>query len=397
MGPDGWLRRLGPWVGIGTSPAALMTGGGVAEGLRGGELMAAIVVGVALLTGLALVQGMLGQRTGAPLAALTAGPLGREGSRLTASVVMLAMMLGWFGVNAGVAGVALARLLGIADVAGVILLTIVMLGIVALGLSVLSWSALVAGIATTTLAGYGLHLALADHDATLSGGHTATDPIGFLPAVTLVIGYGAAFSLRTPDFTHDLARPRQVVWCALTGLAAPVLAFALAGAVLQAATGEWDLADVLRGLGSSNVAYLFVAVGFTGSILTNLWSGALSLQDAAPRVTHRAALLTVAAVGAVLAAAGFDDLMLSWLTVIALAAPGLVAVCVIHAARRERVEDGWRAAGLAAWGGGFACGLGLYLAGSPLALPAATLVPALVYWLSGRRGEPDLVDATQGG
>ena len=352
MGPDGWLRRLGPWVGIGTSPAALMTGGGVAEGLRGGELVAAIAAGVVLLTGLALVQGMLGQRTGAPLAALTAGPLGREGSRLTASVVMLAMMLGWFGVNAGVAGVALARLLGIPDVAGVILLTIVMLGIVALGLSVLSWSALVAGIATTTLAGYGLHLALADHDATLSGGHTATDPIGFLPAVTLVIGYGAAFSLRTPDFTHDLARPRQVVWCALIGLAAPVLAFALAGAVLQAATGEWDLADVLRGLGSSNVAYLFVAVGFTGSILTNLWSGALSLQDAAPLVTHRAALLTVAAAGAVLAAARFDDLMLSWLTVMALAAPGLVAVCVIHAARRERVEDGWRTAGLVAWGAG---------------------------------------------
>ena len=397
MGPDGWLRRLGPWVGIGTSPAALMTGGGLAEGLRGGELVAAIVVGVALLTGLALVQGMLGQRTGAPLAALTAGPLGREGSRLTASVVMLAMMLGWFGVNAGVAGVALARLLGIPDVAGVILLTVVMLGIVALGLSVLSWSALVAGIATAALAGYGLHLALADHEATLSGGHTATDPIGFLPAVTLVIGYGAAFSLRTPDFTHDLGRPRHVVWCALTGLAAPVLAFALAGAVLQAATGEWNLADVLRGLGSSNVAYLFVAVGFTGSILTNLWSGALSLQDAAPRVTHRAALLTVAAAGAVLAAASFDDLMLSWLTVMALAAPGLVAVCVIHAARRERVEDGWRAAGLAAWGGGFACGLGLYLAGSPLALPAATLVPALVYWLSRRRGERDLVDATQGG
>ena len=82
---------------------------------------------------------------------------------------MLAMMLGWFGVNAGVAGVALARLLGIPDVAGVILLTVVMLGIVALGLSVLSWSALVAGIATAALAGYGLHLALADHEATLSG------------------------------------------------------------------------------------------------------------------------------------------------------------------------------------------------------------------------------------
>ena len=114
-------------------------------------------------------------------------------------------------------------------------------------------------------------------------------------------------------------------------------------------------------------------------------------------MTHRGALLTVAAVGAVLAAAGFDDLMLSVAHGDGPRGPGLVAVCVIHAARRERVEDGWTAAGLAAWGGGFACGLGLYLAGSPLALLAATLVPALVYWLSRRRGERDLVDATQGG
>ena len=114
-------------------------------------------------------------------------------------------------------------------------------------------------------------------------------------------------------------------------------------------------------------------------------------------MTHRAALLTVAAAGAVLAAAGFDDLMLSWLTVMALAAPGLVAVCVIHAARRERVRGRVEGGGTRRLGGGFACGLGLYLAGSPLALPAATLVPALVYWLSRRRGERDLVDATQGG
>ena len=54
-----------------------------------------------------------------------------------------------------------------------------------------------------------------------------------------------------PDFTHDLARPRQVVWCALVGLAvAGAGRSPLAGAALQAATGNWDLADVLRGLGA---------------------------------------------------------------------------------------------------------------------------------------------------
>jgi purine-cytosine permease-like protein len=397
MGRDGWLRRLGPWVGIGTSPAAMMTGGGVGEGLRGGELVAAIVVGVALLAVLAGGQGILGQRTGRTLAVLTAGPLGSEGSRRTASIVMLAMMVGWFGVNVGVAGVALARLAGMPDVAGVVVFAALMLGVVGFGLGVLSWSALVAGLATTGLAVYGLQLAFDGRDATLSGGLAGSDAIGFLPAVALVIGYGAAFSLRTPDFTHDLARMRQVVWCAVVGLAIPTLAFSLAGAALYAATGTWDLADVLRDLGSPTIAYLFVAIGFTGSVLTNIWSGALSLADAAPRISHRAALAAVTLAGTCLAAASFDELMLSWLTVMALAAPGLVAICAIDVARGGLPRPGWGTVGLVSWGLGFGCGLALQLADSPLALPASAVVPAIAYWLLGRPGARKLADARVGG
>lgn len=393
----GWIRRVGPWVGIGTSPAALMTGGGVGEGLRGGELVAALAVGVGLLAALAIGQGVLGQRTGRTLGALTAGPLGETGSRRTASVAMLLMMIGWFGVNVGVAGVALGRLVGVPDVAGVALFAAVMLGVARAGLGALSWSALVAGLATTGLAAYGLHRAFADAPFTLSGGRAASAPIGFASAVVLVVGYGAAFSLRTPDFTHDLARARQVVWCALAGLVAPLLLFALAGAALQAATGTWDLADVLRRLGSPEVAYLFVALGFTGSVLTNIWSGGLSLTDAVPSIRPAVSLPAVTLVGAAVAAVGFSDLMLPWLTVMALAAPGLAAVCAVHAARATAPRPGWGVTGLCCWGAGFAGGIALHVAGSWTALPVATLLPAVAYWILGREAGRKLADAKAGG
>jgi len=397
VGDAGWIRRLGPWVGIGTSPAALMTGGGVGRGLRGGELVAALLVGVGLLAALAVGQGVLGQRTGKTLSALTAGPLGEVGSRRSASVVMLAMMIGWFGVNVGVAGVAVARLVGIPDLAGIALFAVAMLGVVGLGLGALSWSALVAGLATTGLAAYGLHLAFADRAITISGGGAASEPISFAAAVALMVGYGAAFSLRTPDFTHDLARPRQVVWCALAGLVGPVIIFTLAGAALQAATGAFDLADVLRDLGSPEIAYLFVAVGFTGSVLTNIWSGALSITDVAPGVPHRAALIALTAVGSLVAAAGLADHMLPWLTVMALAAPGLAAICAVHALRGGAAPVGWRPIGLFCWGAGFGCGIALHLAGSGLALLAAAVLPAIGYWMFGPAGGRNLADANAGG
>jgi cytosine permease len=375
-GSAGWLRRVGPWVGIGTSPAALMMGGGVAQGIEGPLLLAAIGVGVLALAALAAAQGVIGQRGGRPLLALSADALGAIASRRTAAPVMLAMMVGWFALNTSVGGAALGRLVGLPDRAGIVLFAAAMLAVVWAGVEWLSWSALAAGVASAALAAYGAWIALGDRNVSLTGDGHPAHPVGFAQSVALVVGYGAAFALRSPDFTRDLARTRHVIWCAAVGMALPVAAFATTGAALYLSTGTWNLADVLRGLGSPTIAYLFVAVGFTGSVMTNIYSGALSLTDAVPRAGHRRALVAVAVAGTALAALDFSRWMVGYLTVIALAAPSLIAVICVHALRGGEPRSGWNVAGLAAWGAGFAAGLALHLAGSSLGMPVSLAVAA---------------------
>ncbi|MFN8111032.1 MAG: hypothetical protein U0Y82_14500, partial [Thermoleophilia bacterium] len=308
----GWLKRVGPWVGIGTSPAALMTGGGLAQGLQGWVLVATIVAGTAALVGLAVAQGDLGQRLHSHLGGVVSGPLGREGARRVASLVMLLMMLGWFGVNVGVAGTATGRLLGIPDRLGMVLFALLALALTWRGVGHLSAAALAAGVSTVVVTAIGLHLAADRHPLVLTSAHTATHPISTIAGASMVVGYGAAFALRTPDFTSDLARRRHVLWCGLAGMGVPLVVFAVAGASLQAATGTWNLADVLRSLGSDTLAYLLVMVGFFGSVMTNLYSGALAL-GAAVRVRHHPAMLAVLVVGLVIAAGGFSGRMLGYL------------------------------------------------------------------------------------
>jgi len=383
---SGGLARVGPWVGLSTSPVALVAGGGVAEGLKGTELVVALVVGSVILSCLAGAQGLLGQRTGLPLASLTARTLGSHGSRWVGSMVMLVMMLGWFGVNAGIAGVATGRLLHVPDLVGIVAFAAIMLLVAARGLGVLSWISLTAGVAATALAAYGMQLVLTDHAVTISGGFAASHPMSFAAAVTLMVGYGSAFSLRTPDFTHDLPRARHVTWCALWGLCVPYIGFALAGALLYTATGEWDLADALRDLGSSDLAYLFVAVGFTGSVLTNVWSGGLALRDVAPRLTPIAGMATLTALGTAAAAAGLADVALDWLTVMALSAPGLVVLCILAARTSDSPRVQWRPVPLIAWAVGIVFAVGLHLTGSAFALPAAAAVPAGIYCTFGLIG-----------
>lgn len=375
---DGWLRRLGPWVGIGTSPAALMVGGGVADGNEQWRLVLAVVVGTAVLTGLAVAQGVLGQRRHARLRTLAASALGRQGGRRIGSPVLAVMMVGWFGFNTSVAGTGLARLVHVPSRAGMLIFAAAMLAVAWHGLNALSWVALAAGAATVVLAVDGLRIALSDHTGPLLGDGFSATELGVVPAIAVMVGYGAAFALRTPDFTHDLERPRQVVWCALVGLAAPLLAFALAGAILEITTGTWNLVEVLERLGSPTVAYAFVALGFTGSVLTNLHSGALSFEDAIPALTHRRALLIVAAAGTALATLDFADSMIGFLTAMALAAPCLIGVLWVDELRGPHRSTGYVATGICAWAVGVGVGVTLRLLDSPVALPAGIVAAAAV-------------------
>jgi cytosine permease len=335
----GWLRRVGPWVGIGTSPAALMMGGGVAEGRAGARMLAAIGVGVVLLGALAAGQGLLGQREGLTLAGLYRRALGAGVLRRAASLAMLAMMVGWFALNVSVGGAGLGRLVGLPDRAGMALFAAAMLAVVWLGLDALSWTALAAGAATAALAVWGLAIVVGERDVNLLG-DAASAPSSFVAGVALVVGYGAAFALRTPDFTHDLRRAADVVLCALVGLVIPVAAFATIGAALWISTGTWNLADVLRDLGSPTVAYGFLALGFAGSVMTNLHSGALALSDAAGRATFRPALVAVAVAGTGLAALRFSQWMIPYLTAMAVAAPALILLLWLDAARSARIVRG---------------------------------------------------------
>ena len=295
----------------------MMTGGGVGEGLGGGELVAALVTGVVLLAGLA-TQGVLGQRTGRTLASLTAGPLGSEGSRRTASVVMLAMMVGWFGVNVGVAGVALARLVGMPDLAGVVLFALIMLAVVGFGLGVLSWSALVAGLATTTLAVYGLQLAFADRDATLSGGP------GRLRPDRLPLGRGAGHRLRRGLLAadaglHPRPGPHPAGGLVRAGRAGgPDPGFRLRGGGPLRRHGHWDLSDCSATSATRPSPTCSWPSASRAHPHEHLVQAPCRSRTWRPRSRTRVALAAVPSGGHLPGGVGFDGLLPSWLTIMAM-------------------------------------------------------------------------------
>lgn len=375
--PVAWWRRIGPWVGIGTSPVAMMTGGGVAESNGDWRIVVASLGGVVLLCALAWTQGVLGTVRRARFAAVARESLGVAGARWIAAPVIALMMVGWFGFNTALAGAGLGELVGIPHRVGVVLFAGVMVLIASRGLEILSHAALVAGAATVFLAILGLKLALADHSGPLLHHAVPGGTLSMMSAMGVVVGYGAAFALRTPDFTSDLAARRDVLACAVVGLAIPLSVFLIVGAVLQVATGSWNLVEVLRRVGSPAIGYGFVALGFTGSVLSNLHSGAVAVEEIAPRASHRIGLAVTAVSGTVLALVDYTDRMIPFLTTMALAAPCLIAVLAVDRCRPDEREVAFRPGAVAAWIGGGAVGGVVALVARPWALAAGLVTAGL--------------------
>lgn len=369
-----WIAGVGPWAGIGTSPAGIMVGGGLAASLSGAGLAAGAAGGLILLYVLAVANGEVGRRAARAALALLTGPLGAAGIRI-AGVALATMMVGWLGVNAGVAGDAVGHLLGLPPAPGILVFILVMTAIAWHGLRALSWFAVAAGAATTIVAAWGMWLA---RDARPTPDPAPGADVGVLGAAALVIGFGAAFALRAPDFTCGARDVGQVAGNAAIGLGLPLAAFLACGIVLQRGSGEWNLADVLLSLDSGGAAYLLLAVGFTGSVLTNLYSGALALGVLGGGA-YRRALALMACAGGGLALAGIADRLLTFLAVISLAAVTLLVLSVTHWLLRRPTPAGVNRRGVLAWVAGTALGVGLTSPAPDLALAGATLLALAAY------------------
>lgn len=366
----------------------MMTGGGIAETNHGWRLVVAAILGVVALATLAAAQGVLGTRRRVRFAAVAADSLGQTGARMVAAPVLATMMIGWFGFNTALAGAALGKLVHVPARLGVVIVAALMLSVAWYGLDLLSHAALLAGCATVVLATGGLHLALADHTGPLLAQDQPTSSLAIITAAGIIVGYGAAFALRTPDFTYDLAESRDVGMCAVFGLALPLLAFVIVGAVLQSATGTWNLVQVLERVGSPAIGYGFMALGFTGSVLSNLHSGAVAFEEITPRRSHRDGLVVTGVLGTGLALIDYSDRMIPFLTAMALAAPCLIAVLWVDERRRRRATTPVRVSALVGWGAGAGVGAVLAFVARPWALPVGLVVAAVVVAILDRNPAP---------
>lgn len=383
-----WWNTAGAWLAIGTGPAALVLGAGLADRHDGPVPVGALLAGGIAMTVLLLVPGRLGLRPpygeGRPLTALLEAYLPR-GDRTVVGALMALAMAGWLGFNAGLGGAALGSLLDVPKWAGVVVLGLPLLVIAAAGQH--RWNALAL---VTTGAALALIVVIATHgspagEPPLDAGFGTSSSL--LTDIAVFVGYVAVFGLRAPDFTAGL-RGRSDLWACTAILVLPTLVAATAGTMIALRS---DSADLVAHLRTSDLGTALVVVAVAAPCLTAFHSGGLALQSVVParpggaahptggrrqRLPDRAATAVIGAAGLALALTGFENALLPWLTVLAAVLPPLVVPLGWEARVRRRQRRPPRPVSAAMWLPAAALGVALTIAGVPGA-PLAGLAAAV--------------------
>lgn len=340
-----------PWLSVATQRfgqtsalSQLLLGATLGFGMTFWDAVVALTIGAVLLNVVAVAVGVIGQREGLSTAILTRWTgFGHAGSAMLGLIIALSCT-GWFGVQTGLAGVALA------DVAGVLpapvwslIFGIVVTVIAVYGVRWMAWTAYVAVPAFLLLLGWLVLTNVNDVGATLTSAAPGPE-IGMMTAVTLVTGSFIVGAAIAPDMTRFNRSTRDVVKQTVLGITAGEFVIGLAGVVLAHGLGTTDIMGVI----SSSSGWIGALIVVTAVLKINDWnlySASLALVnffDAvfAVRISRAQVTVMVGCAGSFLAAAGIVGQFSHFLVLLGVVFPPVTGIMIAeyYVVRRWRNE-----------------------------------------------------------
>lgn len=333
-----WRGGAGAWLGIGTSPGALVLGSQLSEHFAGPVPILALGLGLSCMGWLLYLQGRLGlarpKGFDSTFVALTRSHLS-DGSRRFVGVAIALGMVGWVAFAIGIGAESLGRIAGLSQATGSVAIGMLVVFLAAKEVHKWNFVAVVTTVSTLMLAGL-VVLKLNGLGRVLTT--TAASPALTAGAVAALVGYVAVFAVRAPDFLAGMHRRRDVVISILLLLLPAFMLFLVgAGLGLNSVNGGESTLEGLTmiRLWSLPVGDLLVVLGTMAPGIVSAYSGGLAfkiLRDG----SIRTGIVVVTLCSTVLGALGFQQHLFPFLALLAGVLPPLIVPFSIETAFRRR-------------------------------------------------------------
>lgn len=365
-----WVKVAVQRFGQLSALSQFLLGAALGFGMTFGDAMLAILFGTIILEVVAVMTGILGQREGLSTSVLARWTgFGKYGSALISLVISLSL-IGWFGIQSGVAADGLASFVpGVPPWVWAMVIGLGVTVIVIYGFESMAWTAYITIPAFLGLAGWSVWVELQKHKF----GDLITQPapgpeLTIAAGATLVAGGFIVGMVITPDMTRFNRSAGDVVKQTVVSVTVGEIGVALVGVLLAHALKTNDIISIV----TSTSGFIGSIIIVAGTIKMNDWNlygaslGVVNFVDCVfgKSLNRGKATLLIGLAGSLLAAAGILGYFTSFLVILGVAFPPIAGIMVAEyyivktwrkqlsesAPNLPETQPGWVPATLFVWG-----------------------------------------------
>jgi NCS1 family nucleobase:cation symporter-1 len=327
----GWLDLFTMYAGVNICLPMIITGGVLVPGMTFWQAVLVGLLGNGIAAAFACLVAYPGVDHGLPVSVVTRMSLGFPRGTWIASSVIIISLLGWYAVQAEMAGLAADGVVKQLGGGSHPTLMIVLMGLVSIYFAVMgfvwmqriaSWSVpallLFCGFLFATIAWQRPFLEIVSRPGTGS--------LTFLQGMNIMVSGQIAGGFLSSDIAR-YARNRRAVWYGILLGIAPVAAFMISlGALSSLATGEWNPVIGVQGLGLGVPALLLIVFATLNTNDKNLYSGGLALTNLLPSTPRWRHTLVLGLLGTLLGCTRPSRFFIQWLVALGMMFAPLVGI-----------------------------------------------------------------------
>ena len=197
----GWKAPLFNILGCNVAISELMVGGALIAGLSLRDLIGVSIAGNLLLVLILCLQGYMGCREGMNTYVLAQGAFGKKGGQMIIALILGITSFGWFGIQAGVAGLSLQKIFPSLNLTlVVVVLGILMMLFAAMGFNTMALFNYIAVPPLILLMIWGVSQIVAGGNWEALWTYTPSNPISITDGINSVVGLIIVGAVISPDY-----------------------------------------------------------------------------------------------------------------------------------------------------------------------------------------------------
>jgi len=330
-----WQSLAFIWIGSMISVPGLLLGGTLISGMTFGGAVLTALVGYGVIVMGMIFQGIQSSDLRRPTVQVASQVFGEQGARKIIAIILAISCLGWFGLQANVAGVAFSQFLALYGITLPVWLSSLIWGIVMLlsaifGIKLLSWLNYIAVPFLFIVIVYAIAVSL------MGGGWSAiveyqpATHMPFLTGVSVTIGSFALGAIIAGDYSQYVRKRAGVAKASFIGVLPAGILMIAAGAIFGVTSDTADIISVFTQLGFPLIGVIAMLLATWTTNAVNAFSGGIALVNVfnIPKKKETMATAIAGALGTVLAAIGILDYFVPIMNVLSAMIPPVAGVMI---------------------------------------------------------------------